>query len=61
MNDEGNFAPVGTGNIDFNRILAEKDKSGMKFYLVEQDQTFGLDPMEAIKISHKGLEEIGFK
>ncbi|MFT7202102.1 MAG: hypothetical protein ACI8YP_000570, partial [Algoriphagus sp.] len=26
----------------------------------EQDQTFGLDPLEAIKISHKGLEEIGF-
>ena len=61
MNAEGNFAPVGTGNIDFKRILAEKDKSGMEFYLVEQDQTFGLDPMEAIKISHGGLEEIGFK
>ncbi|UZD22778.1 sugar phosphate isomerase/epimerase [Algoriphagus halophytocola] len=61
MNDEGNFAPVNTGNIDFKRILAEKDKSGMEFYLVEQDQTFGLDPMEAIKISHTGLEEIGFK
>jgi hypothetical protein len=28
---------------------------------VEQDQTFGLDPMEAIKISHKGLIDIGFK
>ncbi|MEB2787032.1 sugar phosphate isomerase/epimerase family protein [Algoriphagus persicinus] len=61
MNDEGNFAPVGTGNIDFKRILAQKEKSGMEFYLVEQDQTFGLDPMEAIIISHKGLEEIGFK
>ncbi|SFT37792.1 Sugar phosphate isomerase/epimerase [Algoriphagus locisalis] len=61
MNEEGNFAPVGTGTIDFKRILAEKDKSGMEFYLVEQDQTFSLDPMEAIKISHKGLEEIGFK
>lgn len=61
MNKEGNFAPVGTGTIDFKRILAEKDKSGMEFYLVEQDNTFGLDPLEAIKISHKGLEEIGFK
>ncbi|SDD17173.1 Sugar phosphate isomerase/epimerase [Algoriphagus faecimaris] len=60
MNDEGNFAPVGTGNIDFARILAEKDKSGMAYYLVEQDQTFGLDPMEAIKISHQGITEIGF-
>jgi sugar phosphate isomerase/epimerase len=60
MNEEGNFAPVGTGSIDFKRILAEKAKSGMEYYLVEQDQTFGLDPMEAIKISHKGLGEIGF-
>jgi sugar phosphate isomerase/epimerase len=61
MNDEGNFAPVGTGTIDFQRILAEKAKSGMEFYLVEQDNTFGLDPLEAIKISHDGLGEIGFK
>lgn len=61
MNAEGNFAPVGTGTLDFKRILAEKAKSGMEFYLVEQDQTFGLDPMEAIKISHDGLKEIGFK
>ncbi len=61
MDTEGKFAPVGTGTIDFKRILAQKEKSGMEFYLVEQDQTFGLDPMEAIKISHKGLIDIGFK
>jgi sugar phosphate isomerase/epimerase len=61
MNAAGEFAPVGTGSIDFKRILADKEKSGMEYYLVEQDQTFGLDPMEAIKISHNGLIEIGFK
>jgi sugar phosphate isomerase/epimerase len=61
MNDSSQFAPVGTGNIDFKRILDQKEKSGMEFYLVEQDNTFGLDPMEAIKISHAGLEKIGFK
>ncbi|TFV97122.1 sugar phosphate isomerase/epimerase [Algoriphagus kandeliae] len=61
MNDEGNFAPVGTGNIDFAKILAEKDKSGMVYYLVEQDNTFGLDPLEAIKISHEGLKKFGFQ
>lgn len=61
MNDSSQFAPVGTGNIDFKRILAEKAKSGMEYYLVEQDNTFGLDPLEAIKISHAGLEGIGFK
>lgn len=61
MNDAGEFAPVGTGNIDFARILAEKDKSGMVYYLVEQDNTFGLDPLEAIKISHEGLKKFGFQ
>lgn len=61
MNTEGNFAPVGTGTIDFAKILSAKDQSGMEFYLVEQDNTFDLDPMEAIKISHDGLKKIGFK
>ena len=60
MDQEGKFAPVGTGTIDFKSILAQKEKSGMEFYLVEQDQTFGLDSMEAIKISHKGLIDLGF-
>lgn len=61
MSKEGVFAPVGTGTIDFKRILAAKKLSGMNYYLVEQDNTFGLDSLEAIKISHKGLKEIGFK
>ncbi|MBM3169910.1 MAG: sugar phosphate isomerase/epimerase [Bacteroidetes bacterium] len=61
MDTEGKFAPVGTGTIDFKSILAQKEKSGMEFYLVEQDQTFDLSPLEAIKISHKGLVDIGFK
>jgi len=62
MDEEGKFAPVGEGTIDFARILAQKEKSGMLYYLVEQDQTFdSLQPMEAIKISHKGLEKFGFK
>ena len=62
MDDQGRFAPVGQGKIDFARILANKELSGMKYYMVEQDRTFdGLEPLEAIKISHKGLKEIGFK
>jgi sugar phosphate isomerase/epimerase len=61
MDEQGRFAPVGTGTIDFKRILAEKKLSGMKYYFVEQDQTFNMEPEEAIKVSHKGLKEIGFK
>lgn len=62
MDAQGRFAPVGKGNIDFARILANKKLSGMKYYMVEQDQTFdGLKPLEAIKISHEGIKKFGFK
>ena len=62
MDDQGRFAPVGKGHIDFAKILAKKDLAGMKYYMVEQDRTFGgMTPLEAIKISHKGLKDIGFK
>lgn len=62
MDDQGRFAPVGEGNIDFAKILAKKEQSGMEYYIVEQDMTFdGLKPMEAIKISHEGLKKFGFK
>jgi sugar phosphate isomerase/epimerase len=62
MDEQGRFAPVGKGNINFARILENKKLSGMKYYMVEQDITFdGLKPLDAIKISHDGLKQIGFK
>ncbi len=62
MDEQGRFAPVGKGNIDFARILKNKKLSGMKYYIVEQDQTFDdMQPMEAIKISREGLKKFGFK
>lgn len=62
MDDQGRFAPVGKGTIDFERILAHKEASGMDYYFVEQDMTFdGLEPLEAIEISHEGIKSIGFE
>lgn len=61
MDDQGRFAPVGNGKIDFARILKDKKLSGMKYYFVEQDKTFDMKPLEAIKISHEGIKKIGFK
>lgn len=61
MDDQGRFAPVGTGSIDFPRLLEKKDLAGMEYYIVEQDRTFdGLEPLEAIKISHEALKKFGF-
>jgi sugar phosphate isomerase/epimerase len=62
MDDQGRFAPVGKGKIDFARILKHKKLSGMKYYIVEQDQVFdGITPMEAIKVSRDGLKKFGFE
>ena len=61
MDTEGKFAPVGRGTIDFDRILAEKEKSGMEYYMVEKDKTFTMEPLEAIKVSHDALKNIRFK
>jgi sugar phosphate isomerase/epimerase len=60
MDDQGRFAPVGNGKIDFKRVLANKKLSGMLYYFVEQDASFNETPLEAIVISHKGLANIGF-
>ncbi len=61
MDEQGRFAPVGNGTIDFARILEKKDLSGMEYYLVEQDRTFNMKPMEVIKVSYEGLKRFGFK
>jgi hypothetical protein len=62
MDKEGRFAPVSKGTIDFGKILAKKDLSGMIYYMVEQDKTFdGQKPLDVIKISHQGLQKFGFK
>ena len=61
MDDQGRFAPVDKGHIDFEKILSNKELSGMDYYMVEQDNTFELPPLEAIKISHEGLKTIGFQ
>lgn len=62
MDEKGRFAPVGEGNIDFKRILKKKKQAGMKYYIVEQDRTYdGMQPLEAMKISHQALREIRFK
>lgn len=61
MDDEGKFAPVGQGNIDFSKILAEKATSGMEVYFVEQDLTWERAPLDAVELSLEGLKKFGFK
>lgn len=45
------FAPVGEGVINFKEILAVKDIAGMKYMIVEQDQSRDGDPFTDIQKS----------
>lgn len=62
MDDQGRFAPVGQGNIDFGEILEKKERSGMEYYIAEQDKTFdGMTPIESVTLSKEGLKKFGFQ
>lgn len=58
MNEDGSMAPVGQGKIDFVDIFTLRNKAGLEFFVAEQDYTGEISPMEAIVISHEGLEAI---
>lgn len=49
------FAPVGAGVIDFRRILAVKDIAGLKYVVVEQDQSREGKPFDDIQTSLTNL------
>jgi len=49
------FAPVGEGLINFKDILAVKDIAGMKYMIVEQDQSRDGDPFADIQKSITNL------
>jgi sugar phosphate isomerase/epimerase len=54
-NGVSDFAPVGSGLIDFKSILAAKNIAGMKYMIVEQDNAGDDKPFDAIKTSITNL------
>lgn len=56
---EKRFAPVGTGILDFKAIIAAGEKVGATYGIVEQDNCYGMSPLEAMKISFENLKKIG--
>lgn len=57
---DGKMAVVGEGNINFDRVFSEAEKSGTEYMLVEQDDCYGEDPFECLKRSYKYLKSCGF-
>ncbi|HZJ86424.1 MAG TPA: sugar phosphate isomerase/epimerase [Erysipelotrichaceae bacterium] len=60
FNDIIEFAEVGEGNLDFHAIIEAGLASGAKHFLVEQDDTYGKDAFESLKISYDNLVEMGY-
>lgn len=54
------FAEVGEGNLDMKGIIEAGLASGSQYFLIEQDQTYGRDPFECLKISADNLRKMGY-
>ncbi|MBR5783517.1 MAG: sugar phosphate isomerase/epimerase [Clostridia bacterium] len=55
------MAPIGEGNINFDRVFAAAEKAGTQYMLVEQDNCNGEDPFDCLKRSYDFLTSRGFK
>jgi sugar phosphate isomerase/epimerase len=46
---------VGCGELDWRAIFAACDKAGVKYAMVEQDDCYGDDPFECLRISYENI------
>ncbi len=56
--EDGSFADVGEGTIDFERIFARRALGGIQHYIVEHDQPE--DPLDNIADSYANLRRLRF-
>lgn len=54
------FAEVGEGNINMKGCIEAGMAGGAEYFLIEQDDTYGRDPFESLKISHDNLVKMGY-
>ena len=55
------MAVIGEGNINFDRVFAKAEKSGVDYMLVEQDDCNGEDPFECLRRSYEYLRSCGLE
>jgi sugar phosphate isomerase/epimerase len=49
---------VGEGILDFKAILNAASKHGVRYGAVEQDDTYGVNPLDAIRTSLNNLQKL---
>ena len=56
---DGSFAPVGTGDLPLDALIAAAGESGTKYLLVEQDIVKG-PALDAVTLSYNNLKAKGY-
>lgn len=54
------FAEVGQGNMNWPELLPAAIEAGAEYFFIEQDLTYGRDPIDCIKDSREYLKSIGY-
>ena len=59
--DDGShrFSWVGGGCLDFEKIISAMEDAGTKYAFIEQDNCYGDDPMECLRLSYNYLHALG--
>lgn len=54
------FAEVGQGNMNWPKLLPAAEAAGAEYFFIEQDMTYGRDPLDCIRDSREYLASIGY-
>ncbi|MBP9999914.1 MAG: sugar phosphate isomerase/epimerase, partial [Clostridiales bacterium] len=55
------FAEVGEGNLPIKECIEAGLACGSEYFLIEQDDTYGRDQFESLRISRDNLIKLGYK
>lgn len=55
------MAPIGSGNMNFPKIINVAGDCGTEYLIVEQDNCYGEDPFECLKRSYNYLRSLGLE
>lgn len=61
VNKEPRMAPIGEGNINFDRVLYAAEHAGTQYLLVEQDDCYEEEPLSCLKRSYEYLKAQGLR
>ena len=61
FNNRNRMAPIGYGNMNFEKIISKSELAGSKYLLVEQDDCYEEDPFACLKKSYDYLRALGLE